>query len=168
MDTRGRTREEIARAVACGTRGFTLIELMVVITIIIVIVAIAIPNLMRSRMTSNEGAAISNMRTISSAEQQYQAAAITVDAGGMGTFASLVQLRATIPAFIDQALGSGTRQGYLYFVAPGGAVGAPTYVANADPIIMDGSGSRGFFVNESGIITFLTGGVAGPGDLPVQ
>ncbi len=168
MNTRGQKRGTTRGAAARDTRGFTLIELMTVISVITIIAAIAIPNLLRSKITTNEGAAIANMRTISSAEIQYKAAGLTLDATGTGTFATLNQLQSATPAFVDSAMGSGTRQGYKFTVVPGGAPGTPNYTANADPVMMGSSGTRGFFVNESGVITFRAGGVAGPTDYPVQ
>jgi len=151
-----------------AARGFTLIELMVTITIIIVIAAIAIPNLIRSRMTANEGAAIGAMRTIGSAEQQFQSAAIAVDAAGVARYGTLAELMVEVPSFVDATFSSGARQGYNFAVVLAGAPGSPAYAANADPMVMDGTGSRGFFTDESGVITFKTGAVAGPGDPAVQ
>ena len=149
--------------------GFTLIELMIVVAIIAIIAAIAIPNLLRSRMTANEGAAIGTMRTISSAQQQFQSAAIISDASGMGTYAlSTAVLGAQLPPFLDPAVAGGQKQGYNFVTAGAGAVGAPTYTANADPISPGSSGNRGFFVDESGLITFVQGGVANALSPPVQ
>lgn len=148
--------------------GFTLIELMIVIAIIAIIAAIAIPNLLRSRMTANEGSAVGSMRTITSAEQQYQSAAITTFASGMGTYGTLAQLAGQVPPFVDPVLGGGNKQGYNFTCAPGGVDGAPTFTANANPLAMGASGNRGFFADESGVIRFAQGAVATVASLPVQ
>ena len=153
-----------------ANKGFTLIELMIVIAIIAVIAAIAIPNLLRSRMSANEAAAIGTIRTIASAQQQFQSGVVIAYPSGMGRYAaSLAVLGAMVPPFIDSALALGTKQGYDFATADVGADGAPQFTANGNPSVPNQSGGRAFFTDESALITFVPGGgPAGPGSPPVQ
>ena len=149
--------------------GFTLIELMIVVAIIAIIAAIAIPNLLRSRMTANEASAIGTMRTLGSAQQQFQSAAIAPFPSGMGDYAaSVAALGVPVPPFVDAALATGAKQGYAFVTVNTGVDGAPRFTANANPLVVGASGNRFFFTDESGLITFLMGAAAGPADNPVQ
>lgn len=131
-------------------KGFTLIELMIVVAIIAIIAAIAIPSLMRSRISANEAAAIGAMRTISSAQSSFQSSvALDADADGVGEYGTLAQLSATNPPYIDTALGTGTKGGYTFVT---GALTETTYTVNADPITANTTGIRTFFLDQSGVI----------------
>ncbi len=133
-------------------KGFTLIELMIVVAIIAIIAAIAIPNLLRSRIAANEAAAIGSLRTLSSAQENYR------NNSGTGTYGTLAQLTAATPPYIDSALGAGTSRGYT--VAVVGTPDADSWGASAVPTTVGTSGNRGFFVDESGVIRFTTDGSA--------
>ena len=149
-------------------KGFTLIELMIVVAIIAIIAAIAIPNLLRSRMSANEASAASSMRTISTAEAAFQAAAFQdANADGEGDYGTLAQLGnpdgggATEP-FVDAVLASGAKQGYTLAAVPvaGAAATPPTYTCTAVPLSSGRTGYRQYFVNESGVIRFTADGTA--------
>jgi prepilin-type N-terminal cleavage/methylation domain-containing protein len=135
--------------------GFTLIELMIVVAIIAIIAAIAIPNLLRSRMQSNESSAIGNLRTINGSEVAFQSAnnqyAITFD-----------QLTTATPPFLDGNWAA-AKSGYNFTL--GGTT--TNFTANADPAEEGTTGNRHFFVNGSGVIRFATGGAADNASTPI-
>ena len=86
------------------TKGFSLIELLIVVAIILIIAAIAIPNLLRARRSANEGSATASMRTLGSGELLYRST--------NGNFTNLAGLLGD--SIIDNVLGSGTKSGYRF------------------------------------------------------
>lgn len=159
-----------------ATRGFTLIELMVVVAILVLIAALAVPSLLRSRLASHEAAAIASMRTITTAEFGFQAAGLLDIAGdGVGDYGSLVQLANPqgdgSPGFIDAALGNGFRNGYLFgvVVIPSGPGQLPRFESRADPVDPGRSGIRRLYSDQSGVIRFTNDNTApGPESVPLQ
>ena len=130
-------------------KGFSLVELLVVVIIIAIVAAIAIPNLLASRRSANEASAVSSMRTIHSAQATYQA---TV--GGNVNYApDLATLGApTTPdpnGLIDTALATGQKSGYDFVVT---APAAQVYCGTAAPSTPGTTGNRYFAVSQPGVI----------------
>jgi type IV pilus assembly protein PilA len=132
-------------------KGFTLIELMIVIAIIAIIAAIAIPNLIEARKGSNEAAAIGALRTLTTAQALFREGDKDKDTT-LDYATQLSELKTT--NLIDGVLGSGTKQGYVFDVTSSSA--QFTWSATARPAAAGKSGDRYFFVDESGVIRFAT------------
>lgn len=164
-----------------GNRGFTLIELLIVVAIILIIAAIAIPNLMRSRMLADEAAAVGDLRAIFTAATTYSAtysngfppslAALGPPPGG-GNNATCDNAD-----LIDSVLAAGRKTGYVFTytgsnpVSPAGQgcsnPGFNTYTINADPITRGQTGQRSFFIDPSGTIRYNTTQPATASDPPI-
>ena len=138
-------------------KGFSLIELLIVVAIILIIAAIAIPNLLRARISANEASAVSSIRRISTAEFAYATAYPTT-----GYSANLANLGSPTPActpavtsacIIDSVLSSGTKSGYN-FGATGLASGTlnTAFVTGAVPVNSNVTGVRLFCSVDDGVM----------------
>ena len=149
-------------------KGFSLIELLIVVAIILIIAAIAIPNLLRSRIAANEASAVGSVRTINTAEITYNSTYPTV---GFGTLSTLGGTggSATGAGLIDSVLAAGAKSGYVFAVTTGGATGtgpATTYDVHGDPQNSQ-TGQRHFFSDQSGVIRQANGAAATATDTPL-
>lgn len=146
-------------------RGFSLIELLIVVAIILIIAAIAIPNLMSGRMAANEASAVQSLRTIQSSETAY--ATTYPNLGFSSSLAALgdggtnpCTASSTQACLIDPVLASGVKNGYNITWAGDGLTPSVGYTINADPIVRGSTGRRSFFTNYPGVIRYNDTGIA--------
>jgi len=147
--------------------GFSLIELLIVVTIILIIASIAIPNLLRSKIAANESSAVGSLRTINTAELTYQSS------WGTGFAAGLAQLGGPAPCttatgaaacIIDPLLSNApfTKSGYVFNAAGTIPITGVNngFEVNATAVLLQTTGVRAFCAYQTGLIQYVTPGAA--------
>ena len=151
-------------------KGFSLIELLIVVAIILIIAAIAIPNLVRSRMSANEASAVGSLRTLNTACITYS----TIYGGYPGALSNLAPgnpATSTSADLIDSVLASGVKTGYSFVYSAGATDAAGnvlTYTITGEPISVGSTGQRYFFTDQSGVIRANPNGVADATSTPIS
>lgn len=136
-------------------KGFSLIELMIVVAILGIVAAIAVPNLVESRAAANEASAIAGLRTVGTAQFAFWTT-------GQDRYANdLAELTAT--GFLEAPLSTGTRSGYN-FVCVGSVA---SFTATASPASAT-TGKRHFFIDESMVIRWSNSGPANASSPPLN
>jgi len=159
-----------------STKGFSLIELLIVVAIILIIAAIAIPNLLQARLAANESSAAGSLHSLQSAEITYYNTYPTI-----GYAASLGQLGGVTPCtpsstsaciidnFLATAIPGGVGKSGYYYLATGIITGGATYndafVVGAAPIVVNSTGNRDFCQTNDGVLRSQMGST---GDLPAN
>jgi len=155
-----------------SSKGFSLIELLIVVAIILIIAAIAIPNLLRSRIAANQASAVGSLRTLNTAEITYSS---TYNSGFTATLTYLMPNgtsatpASTAAGLIDSILASGSKSGYSFSYSPGatdttGRIN--TYGINAYPISTS-TGTNYYYTDQSGVIRQNSTAAAGSTDSPI-
>ena len=143
--------------------GFSLIELLIVVAIILIIAAMAIPNLIKARISANEASAVSSMRTYTSANVAYSTI-VSADWISRNSCRPRAGWRCVRRGanIVDPVLGSAApvKAGYSFTYTPVAVSGTNTnYTMNGTPIIVGATGQRNFFCDETGLIRYnATGG----------
>ena len=145
-------------------KGFSLIELLIVVAIILIIAAIAIPNLLRSRIAANEASAVGSLRTLNTAEITYNTTypnvGFTCGLAALGPATGSPTSSAA--GLIDGNLASGNKSGYTFALtncptATGSSI-VVSYQTTATPQSVGTTGQRGFCSDNSGVIKYDPGG----------
>ena len=158
-------------------KGFSLIELLIVVAIILIIAAIAIPNLLRAKIAANQSAAVGTLRTMSSAEETYSSTysdGFTPTLAVLGGAAGATPVCNTNAELIDEVLGQdpATKGGYIYNYANngvaalitgipaacGGVSGFTGFSVSAGPISLS-SGTAAYCIDETGVVRVDSGAV---------
>ena len=144
-------------------KGFSLIELLIVVAIILIIAAIAIPNLIRARMSANESSAVGSVRSINTAQISYNAAypAVGFATGltNLGPSGSPCAPTTTNGCFIYSVLASGTKSGYKFTMAAAGGPPQTSYQVASNPVTNNQTGVRSFCSFEDAVIRYSTSAV---------
>jgi len=135
--------------------GFTLLEMLIVVTIILIIAAITIPSLVESKIRANEASAVASIHAINVAEESYQAAygGYAESLANLGGAEPCAKSAATA-CLLDQSLAGGVKSGYNFAAAGGNpATGMnSSYVVGAAPAAFDRTGKRLFCSTDKNVI----------------
>jgi prepilin-type N-terminal cleavage/methylation domain-containing protein len=162
-------------------KGFSLIELLIVVAIILIIAAIAIPNLLRSRLAANQASAVASLRTINTAAMAYQSSfgnGFPPSLAAIGT-SGTTTITCTNALLIDAALSSQTKSGYTFVLSPGatqvnsssstcsaGYGYSDGYMVTAVPVTAGNTGQTSYCTDASGVIRFNPAGTVNGGPSP--
>ena len=142
-------------------KGFSLIELLIVVAIILIIAAIAIPNLLRAKISANEASAVGSTRTIVTAQISYNSAYPTVgfasalsNLGTGGATTACGTPSSTGACLVDGLLGAGTKSGYSFVSTSTGGTPSTSFLVFANPVSAGTSGVRSFCAVTDGVVRY--------------
>ena len=144
-------------------KGFSLIELLLVVAVILIITAIAVPNFLRSRLRANEASAVASLRVINTAAVTY-----SITYPGVGFPAQLSTLGGANPCsssstqacLIDDILAQGNKGGYIFVWTGDGLTPSINFFVTSGPQVIGASGQRMFCTDQTGVIHFDPAGAS--------
>jgi prepilin-type N-terminal cleavage/methylation domain-containing protein len=150
--------------------GFSLIELLIVVAILLIIAAIAIPSLMRARMSSNEASAVGSLRTMNTALVNYTATYQLGYPAALSNLGPAASPSSTSADLLDSVLAAGVKSGYAFSYTPGTPVNGiiSSYSITADPVNRGVSGQRSFFTDQALVIHANSTTTASASDPPLK
>jgi prepilin-type N-terminal cleavage/methylation domain-containing protein len=139
-------------------RGFSLIELLLVVAVILIVASIAVPNFLKSRLRANEAAAVASLRMINTAAITYSITypdlgfpALLTTLGGANPCTAASSTQACL---IDDSLSQGIKSGYSFVWTGDGAVPSVSFIVTGTPQAVGGSGQRMFCSDQTGVIHY--------------
>lgn len=140
--------------------GFSLIELLIVVAVILVIAAIAVPNLLRSKIAANEASAGASMRTLATAELTYNLSYPTIGYTDLPTLGGPLACTpsSTTGCLIDSILSAGNKSGYTFAATPSSSgIGVmDQYLLTAVPLSINITGTKAYCEIEDHVIMYIT------------
>jgi type IV pilus assembly protein PilA len=147
-------------------KGFSLIEVLIVVAIIAILAALSIPNLLRAKMSANETSAIGSLRTLNTASIAYATSYGQYPGSLMNLGPASGTATSSSADLIDSVLSAGVKNGYVFAYTAGAS--NQSYTITATPITVGTTGQRMFFTNQTGVIRFdLNGSGASANSTPL-
>ena len=146
-------------------KGFSLIELLIVVAIILIIAAIAIPNLLRAKIAANESSGAASVRTLVTANIEYSTSypnsgyatnLASLGPGGTNTACASSGPTSSAACIVDAVLASGNKSGYGLTSAGQGSLPFQGFLISATPVTPGTSGVKGFCAQEDGVVRWVT------------
>jgi type IV pilus assembly protein PilA len=139
-------------------RGFSLIELLLVVAVILIVASIAVPNFLKSRLRANEASAVASLRMINTAAITYSITypdlgfpALLTTLGGANPCTGASSTQACL---IDDSLSQGNKSGYSFVWTGDGAIPSVSFIVTGTPQAVGGSGQRMFCSDQTGVIHY--------------
>ena len=145
-------------------KGFSLIELLIVVAIILIIAAIAIPNLIRSKIAANQASAVASLRTLNTSSVLFNTN-YGLYPTALSSMATNGAASSTAADMIDNVLSTGTKSGYSFSWSGGGTTGS--YAIFASPVTLNSTGTVYYYTDQSLVIRSNPAGAATSGSLAI-